>query len=122
MRSEAWPRSSKRQLLKEKIHHNSPYVARATIHLPYRFLPRDVSRSFYKLLKTFIFARAWAGSASAPLSSYLHSFIHSGHFHSAPSSPLPLRGAPDYNTDTVSEFHAEAHKQLQVKDLPKVLT
>src|SRR6218665_1960130 len=46
--------------------------------------------------------------------------FHSGHFYSAPSSPLPLRGAPDYSTDTVSEFHAEAHRQLQVKDLPKV--
>src|SRR6218665_3178735 len=40
------------------------------------------------------------------------SFIHSfGHFYSAPSSPLLLRGAPDYSTDTVSEFHAEAHRQ-----------
>src|SRR6218665_3834733 len=39
----------------------------------------------------------------------IHSFIHSGHFYSAPSSPLLLRGAPDYSTDTVSEFHAEAH-------------
>src|SRR6218665_48599 len=39
------------------------------------------------------------------------SFIHSDHFYSAPSSPLPLRGAPDYSTDTVSEFHAEAHRQ-----------
>jgi len=29
-----------------------------------RSLPRDLSTSFYKLLKTFIFARAWAGSAS----------------------------------------------------------
>src|SRR6218665_2812070 len=38
-----------------------------------------------------------------------HAFIHSfGHFYSAPSSPLLLRGAPDYSTDTVSEFHAEA--------------
>src|SRR6218665_1761083 len=53
---------------------------------------------------------------------YIHSFIHSGHFYSAPSSPLLLRGAPDYCTDTVSEFHAEAHRQLQVKDLPKVPT
>jgi len=53
---------------------------------------------------------------------YIHSFIHSGHFYSAPSSPLPLRSAPDYSTDTVSEFHAEAHRQLQVKDLPKVPT
>src|SRR6218665_3364714 len=52
----------------------------------------------------------------------VHSFIHSDHFYSAPSSPLPLRGAPDYSTDTVSEFHAEAHRQLQVKDLPKVPT
>src|SRR6218665_3713535 len=42
-------------------------------------------------------------------------FIPSGHFYSAPSSPLPLRGTPDYSTDTVSEFHAEAHGQLQVK-------
>jgi len=40
------------------------------------------------------------------------SLIHSGHFFSAPSSPLLLRGAPDYSTDTVSEFHAEAHRQL----------
>src|SRR6218665_1905747 len=53
---------------------------------------------------------------------FIHSFIHSGHFYSAPSSPLLLRGAPDYSTDTVSEFHAKAHRQLQVKDLPKVPT
>jgi len=52
---------------------------------------------------------------------YIHSFIHSGHFFSAPSSPLLLRGAPDYSTDTVSEFHSEANRQLQVKDLPVVL-
>src|SRR6218665_1850219 len=44
-----------------------------------------------------------------------HHVIHSGHFYSAPSSLLLLRGAPDYSTDTVSEFHAEAHRQLQVK-------
>src|SRR6218665_261484 len=48
------------------------------------------------------------------------SFIYSGYFYSAPSSPLLLRGAPDCSTDTVSEFHAESHRQLQVKDLPKV--
>src|SRR6218665_3543818 len=52
----------------------------------------------------------------------IYSFIHSGHFYSAPSSPLLLRGAPDHSTDTVSEFHLEAHSQLQVKDLPKVPT
>ena len=40
----------------------------------------------------------------------LFPFIHSGYFYSASSSPLPLRGAPDYNTDTVSEFHAKAYQ------------
>src|SRR6218665_392734 len=50
---------------------------------------------------------------------FIHSFIHSDHFYSAPSSLLPLRGAPDYSTDTVSEFHAEAHRQLQVNNFPK---
>src|SRR6218665_3403926 len=29
-----------------------------------RSLPRDISSSFYKLLKTLLFGRAWAGSAS----------------------------------------------------------
>src|SRR6218665_1083907 len=50
----------------------------------------------------------------------MNAFIHFVHFYSAPSSPLLLRGAPDHSTDTVSEFHAEAHRQLHVKDLPKV--
>ena len=36
------------------------------------------------------------------------SFIHSGNFYSTSSSPLLLRGAHDYSTDTVLEFHAEA--------------
>src|SRR6188768_3276189 len=40
---------------------------------------------------------------------------------STPSRFL-LRGAPDYSADTESEFHAEAHEQLRVKDLPRVLT
>jgi len=33
------------------------------------------------------------------------------HIYSA-TCPLPLRGAPDYSTDTVSEFHAKAHRPL----------
>ena|SRR6218665_2001269 len=44
--------------------------------------------------------------------SFMHSFILSGHFYSAPSSPLLLGGAPDYSMNTVSEFHAKAHRQL----------
>jgi len=31
-------------------------------------------------------------------------FIHSGYFYGASSSPLLLRGAPDYSIDTVSEL------------------
>src|SRR5688572_3663471 len=41
--------------------------------------------------------------------------------YSAPSRFL-LRGAPDYSADTESEFHAEAHEQLRVKDLSRVPT
>src|SRR6218665_2025114 len=72
------------------------------------------------LLLLLVFSEAPAQNGSDRLC-IIHSFNHSGHFYSAPSSPLLLRGAPDYSTDTVSEFHAEAHRQLQVKDLPKVL-
>src|SRR6218665_3800626 len=39
---------------------------------------------------------------------FSHFNIHSfGHFYSAPSSPLLLRGAPAYSTDTVSDFYPE---------------
>src|SRR6218665_263801 len=47
----------------------------------------------------------------------IYSFIHSGHFYSAPSSPLLLRGAPDHSTDTVSGFHAEAPQATVSKGL-----
>jgi len=44
----------------------------------------------------------------------LISFIfHSGYFYSASSSPLLLRGAPDYSTDTLSEFSDERHRIYQ---------
>src|SRR6218665_2883997 len=33
-----------------------------------------------------------------------HSFIHSGYFYSTSSSPLLLRGTPNYSIDTVSEL------------------
>jgi len=40
-----------------------------------------------------------------------HGFIHSGYFYIS-TAPLhahyPLRGAPDYSIDTVSELYAEA--------------
>ena len=56
--------------------------------------------------------KQWPLSALISCKNLMHSFIPSGHFYSAPSSPLPLRGAPDYSADTVSEFHAEVHRQL----------
>src|SRR5688572_1117722 len=52
---------------------------------------------------------------------FIHSFIHFRYLYSAPSRFL-LRGAPVYSADTESEFHAEAHEQLRVKDLPRVPT
>src|SRR6218665_1163992 len=51
------------------------------------------------------------------------SFIHSGYFLSASSSPLLLRGASDYSLETVSELtRQKRYRQLRVKDLPKVPT
>src|SRR5678815_108277 len=52
---------------------------------------------------------------------FIHSFIHFRYLYSAPSRFL-LRGAPDYSAYTESEFHAEAHEQLRVQDLPRVPT
>src|SRR6218665_1009497 len=70
-------------------------------------LSRDFTRSRYlqKFTKSYF-------CIDIKLSEFI-SFIHSGHFYSAPSSPLLLRGAPDYSTDTVSEFHAEAHSNCR---------
>ena len=50
-------------------------------------------------------------------------FIHSGCFYSASSSPLVLRGTPHYSIDIVSELtHQKRYRQLWVKDLHKVPT
>ena len=46
--------------------------------------------------------------------------IHSGYFHSASSSPLLLRGALDTAWILCWSFMPKRHRQLQVKDLPKV--
>jgi len=50
----------------------------------------------------------------------LSSFIHSGYFYSASSNPLLLRGAPDTALILCRSFMPKRHRQLQVKDLPKV--
>src|SRR6218665_1421126 len=52
----------------------------------------------------------------------LCSFIHSGCFYSASSSPLLLRGASDTARILCRSFTPKRHRQLRVKDLPKVPT
>jgi len=51
-----------------------------------------------------------------------HTFIHSRYFYSASSSPLLLRGAPDAAQILCQSFMLKRHRQLQVKNLPKVPT
>ena len=53
---------------------------------------------------------------------YELSFIHSCYFYSASSSPLLLRGSPDTARILCRNFTSKRHRQLWVKDLPKVPT
>jgi len=53
---------------------------------------------------------------------YLYLFIYSGYFYIAFSSPLLLRGAPDIARILCRSFMPKRHRQLRVKDLPKVST
>src|SRR6218665_1799191 len=54
--------------------------------------------------------------------SFIHSFIHSDHFYSASSNPLLLRRAPDTARKLCRIITPKRHRQLRVKDLPKVTT
>jgi len=51
-----------------------------------------------------------------------HKFIHSDYFYSASSSPQLLRGAPNTARILCWNFTPKRHRQLWVKDLPKVPT
>src|SRR6218665_2174081 len=63
----------------------------------------------------------WSAVTHCSLAVTVYSFIPA--ISIAPLQVLYYsEGAPDYSTDTALEFHAEAHRQLQVKDLPKVPT
>jgi len=55
-------------------------------------------------------------------SKYYNSLIHSGYFYSASPSPLLLRSAPDTTRILCRSFTPKRHRQLRVKDLPKVPT
>ena len=118
-----------------RLFNNNYNILYVAVTQPYHY--KSASQTANKLLQVFCFPTGpnvqWLHSSRCcafflrfPYPSsivlFIHSFIHPGHFYSAPSSPLLLRGDPDYSTDTVSEFHAEVHRQLQVKDLPKVPT
>ena len=65
----------------------------------------------------------WQNKWKLPYGIYLiHSFLHSGHFYSASSSPLLFRGAPDTARILCQSFTPKHHRQLRVKDLPKIPT
>jgi len=53
---------------------------------------------------------------------HTHSFIHLDHFYSASSSPLLFRSTPDTARILCWSFTLKRHRQLWVKDLPKVPT
>src|SRR6218665_2611187 len=52
----------------------------------------------------------------------VNSFVDSGYFYSASSSPLLLRGAPDTARIMCRSFTPKRHRQLRVKDLSKAPT
>src|SRR6218665_971909 len=52
----------------------------------------------------------------------IHSFIHSGHFYSAAPNRLLLRSATDTARILCRSFTPKRHRQLRVKNLPKVPT
>src|SRR6218665_2886156 len=45
---------------------------------------------------------------------YIMTFIHSGYFCCASSSPLLFRGAPDYSSDTMSELTCTPKRYRQL--------
>jgi len=49
-----------------------------------------------------------------------YSIIHSVYFYSTSSSPLLLRGAPNTARIPCRSFTSKRHRQLRVKDFPKV--
>ena len=49
-------------------------------------------------------------------------FIHSGYCYSASSNPLLLRGTPDTARTLCWSYTPMRHRQLRVKDLPKIPT
>ena len=69
------------------------------------------------LVINFIQKLSWI---SASCRSTQPSFIHSGYFYSASSSPLVLRGTPDYGIGTVLEFTHRNATDNYKWNLPKV--
>src|SRR6218665_1532219 len=51
---------------------------------------------------------------------FIHLLIHSGYLYRASSSPLLLKSSPDTVRILRRGFTPKYHRQLRVKDLPKV--
>src|SRR6218665_2666696 len=74
-----------------------------------------------------VVGNSWSNGKRASLRflfihSLLFSFIHSGYFYSASASPVLLRGTPDTARILCRSFTSKRHRQLRVRDLPKVYT
>ena len=65
---------------------------------------------------------SWQMLAYFIVLAFLNKFIHSGYFYSASSSRILLRSAPDTARILCRSFTLKRHRQLPVKDLPKVPT
>ena len=80
-------------------------------------LPIKLAGHFKHLIKVLFMLLA-----SMESKHYIHSFIYSGYFYSTSSSPLLPRGARDTAWILCPSFNPKRHRQLRVKDLPKVPT
>ena len=65
---------------------------------------------------------SWCHALGFRVALYKSGVLHSDYFYRASSSPLLLRGAPDTARILCRNFAPKSHRQLRVKDLPKVHT
>src|SRR6218665_221199 len=88
-------------------------------------LPKIFHFFLYEMLNVLERALRLNTSAGMPLRTVparLHPSNHSRYFYSASSSPLLLNGAPHTARILCRSFTPKYHRQLRVKDLPKVNT
>ena len=107
---------------------NGPWPKKVVHHWTLLWLPvlmkmRQLSPVLMKMWQVSL-GRLWlisANTRSFPV--YISGlFIHSGHFYSASSSPILLRGAPDTARILCWSLMPKCNRQVQAKNLPKVPT